>query len=49
MIILTVLWSSARRGAYNPGNTKGLETGASYWHMVDLLWIFLFSLLYLLR
>jgi nitric oxide reductase NorE protein len=49
MIILTVLWSRARRGAYNPGNTKGLETGASYWHMVDLLWIFLFSLLYLLR
>jgi nitric oxide reductase NorE protein len=49
MIILTVLRTRARRGAYNPGNTKGLETGASYWHMVDLLWIFLFSLLYLLR
>jgi nitric oxide reductase NorE protein len=49
MIILTILWNSARRGAYHPGNTKGLETGASYWHMVDVLWIFLFSLLYLLR
>ena len=28
---------------------KGLEAGASYWHLVDLLWIFLFALLYLLR
>jgi nitric oxide reductase NorE protein len=47
--ILTVLWTNARRGAYYCGNSKGLETGASYWHMVDLLWIFLFSLLYLLK
>ena len=26
-----------------------LETGAAYWHMVDLLWIFLFPLLYLVH
>lgn len=26
-----------------------LETGATYWHMVDLLWIVLFALLYLMR
>jgi nitric oxide reductase NorE protein len=25
------------------------ETGATYWHMVDLLWIIIFALLYLLR
>jgi len=25
----------------------GLETGATYWHAVELLWIFLFPLLYL--
>jgi nitric oxide reductase NorE protein len=48
-VILTVIWTNARRGAYHAGHTKGLETGASYWHMVDLLWIFLFALLYLLR
>ena len=48
-VILTVPWSNARGGAYNSSNSKGLETGASYWHMVDLLWIFLFSLLYLLK
>lgn len=48
-IILIVIWTNAREGRYQAATTKGLETGASYWHMVDLLWIFLFSLLYLLR
>lgn len=48
-IILIVCWTNARAGTYHAGNTRGLETGASYWHMVDLLWIFLFPLLYLLR
>jgi nitric oxide reductase NorE protein len=48
-IVLIVLWSNARDGKYHSGNTQGLETGASFWHMVDLLWIFLFPLLYLLR
>ncbi len=47
--ILLVCWNNARSGRYGPANMKGLETGASYWHMVDLLWIFLFPLLYLLR
>jgi len=26
-----------------------METGASYWHMVDLVWIVLFPLVYVLR
>lgn len=26
-----------------------LESGATYWHMVDLLWIILFSILYLIH
>lgn len=48
-IILIVMWTNARDGLYRADNFTGLETGASYWHMVDLLWIFLFPLLYLLR
>jgi len=48
-VILIVCWTNARQGAYHRDNIRGLETGASYWHMVDLLWIFLFPLLYLLR
>lgn len=30
-------------------NIKFVETGGIYWHMVDLLWIVLFALLYLMR
>jgi nitric oxide reductase NorE protein len=48
-IILIMIWLHARARRYHAGNTTGLEAGASYWHLVDLLWIFLFALLYLLR
>jgi nitric oxide reductase NorE protein len=48
-VILCVVCMNAHRGAYRPGRMEGLETAVSYWHMVDLLWIFLFPLLYLLR
>ncbi len=29
-------------------NLSGFEAGASYWHMVDLLWIILFPLIYII-
>lgn len=48
-IVLSIVWMNAHKGLYCSGHTEGLETAASYWHMVDLLWIFLFPLLYLLR
>ena len=47
--ILFILWNKARAGAYGRHNVRGLESGATYWHMVDLLWIVLFPLLYLMR
>lgn len=28
---------------------RGTETGAAFWHMVDLVWVLLFPVLYLLR
>ena len=48
-VMLTVFWLKARKGEFDSRNMKVLESGATYWHMVDLLWIFLFPLLYLLR
>ncbi|WP_298213167.1 cytochrome c oxidase subunit 3 [Acidovorax sp.] len=48
-IIFAVLWQPTRRGAYGPGNCHALETGAVFWHMVDLLWMVLFPLVYVLR
>jgi nitric oxide reductase NorE protein len=49
MVILAILWFQSRRGAYNSENTNGIESGAAYWHMVDLLWIVLFPLVYVMR
>lgn len=49
LVILAVLWRNARRGFYTPTNLNGLESGASYWHMVDLVWVVLFPLIYILR
>ena len=35
------------RGDFNPQYFTWVETGALYWHLVDLVWIYLFPLLYL--
>ena len=48
MIALATLWFMAGREPLD-GRLAGLvESGALYWHMVDLLWIFIFPMLYLL-
>ena len=49
MIILTVMAISALKGAFESGIPRGLEASGVYWHMVDLLWVVIFPLLYLLR
>ncbi len=30
-------------------SVENLETGAAFWHMIDLIWVILFPLIYLLR
>ncbi|MDM8566660.1 cytochrome c oxidase subunit 3 family protein [Candidatus Halobeggiatoa sp. HSG11] len=49
MIILAAILLKARRGGYSATNHTGVETGASYWHMVDLVWIILFPLVYIIH
>jgi len=34
-------------GAYDAEDHEGLEGAATYWHMIDLVWILLFPLLYI--
>jgi len=47
--ILFVIYKKTKSYGYLPNDAKGIETGASYWHMVDLLWIVLFPLVYIIR
>lgn len=49
IIILYNLYLNTKVGLYTKKEHRGLETGASYWHMVDLLWIVLFPLVYIIR
>ena len=49
MVILFFVAVKANRGVYSAENHIGIETGASYWHMVDLVWIILFPLVYIIR
>jgi nitric oxide reductase NorE protein len=48
MVILFFVSLKAAKNEYNSDNISGFESGASYWHMVDLLWIILFPLIYVI-
>ncbi len=47
--ILLFMLRPAWRGAWTPRNHNFLEGFGLYWHFVDLIWIFLFPLLYLVE
>jgi cytochrome c oxidase subunit III len=46
--ILTVLVLKARRGRFSAEHHAPVEISGLYWHFVDIIWIFLFPLLYLI-
>jgi cytochrome c oxidase subunit 3 len=46
-VLAWVLWR-VMKGKYGPVHNVPVELGALYWHLVDLVWIFLFPLLYLI-
>lgn len=48
MVILSFIAHSAWQGKYQNKGFSGFEAGTSYWHMVDLLWIILFPLIYVI-
>jgi len=48
MVILVFVALKAAKNEYNASNISGFESGASYWHMVDMLWIILFPLIYVI-
>ena len=45
-ILIALIWKSYR-GAYPPHHYTMVENFGLYWHFVDIIWIFLFPLLYL--
>ena len=47
-MFLTMVSVRVRRGSIHAGYYVLLENGALYWHLVDLIWIFIFPLYYLI-
>lgn len=48
--VLSMIWVTIRafRGKYAGGRYQGIETIGLYWHFVDLVWIILFTVVYLI-
>jgi nitric oxide reductase NorE protein len=49
MGVLTMLARYTAGGMVDAIKIRNLESGATFWHFVDLLWIILFALFYLLK
>lgn len=48
LLMAGVLWRSRRPGHYSATKHTGVEMAEIYWHFVDIIWIVLFVLLYIL-
>ncbi|HNX48538.1 MAG TPA: cytochrome c oxidase subunit 3 family protein [Thermoanaerobaculaceae bacterium] len=49
MAVLAWLLLRARRGDFGASYFTPVDLGGLYWHLVDLIWIYLFPLLYLIH
>ncbi|WP_235676975.1 cytochrome c oxidase subunit 3 [Mycolicibacterium porcinum] len=49
LAVLARLAALAAQPALSSPNVRACETGGIFWHMVDLLWVVLFALFYLVR
>jgi cytochrome c oxidase subunit III len=49
LTLLTMVTVRSFRGHYSPEEHRGVEVPGIYWHFVDIMWIFVYSSLYLLK
>ena len=42
------VWVRSLRGDYTQESLEGVEVIGLYWHFVDLVWILLFTIVYLI-
>ena len=48
MVLLIIVFFKIKSGSIHSKRYVNLENGALYWHLVDLIWIFLFPMMYLI-
>ena len=47
-VLLSWIGARVKGGSIHAGDNVALENGTLYWHLVDLVWIFIFPLYYLI-
>jgi heme/copper-type cytochrome/quinol oxidase subunit 3 len=47
LILLGIVWNNARKGLYDVKHYP-VEAAAVYWHFVDVVWVFVLSVVYIL-
>ena len=45
LVTIFIMYLNSRNKRYSSNNILGLELGATFWHFLDVLWIFLFVFL----
>ena len=48
VIMLVTLWAQALTGRITPEHAPAVENVGLYWHFVDIVWILIFTLIYLI-
>jgi cytochrome c oxidase subunit 3/cytochrome o ubiquinol oxidase subunit 3 len=49
ILILLSLWVMAMRGRLTQAESLNVELAGLYWHFVDIVWIAIFTLIYLIQ
>jgi cytochrome c oxidase subunit 3 len=48
VILIFIIWYRGRKGAFSAEEHWGVEAAATYWHYVDVIWVFFYPALYLI-
>jgi cytochrome c oxidase subunit 3/cytochrome o ubiquinol oxidase subunit 3 len=49
IIMLLTLWGMSMRGELPPEKAEVVEIAGLYWHFVDIVWIVIFTVVYLIK
>ncbi|HUR76521.1 MAG TPA: cytochrome c oxidase subunit 3 [Acidimicrobiales bacterium] len=49
IVMLLTLWAMSMRGQLKPEKAETVEIAGLYWHFVDIVWIVIFTVVYLIK
>jgi len=49
LCLLTVMWVRARKGQFTKDRHAGPQVASMYWHFVDIIWVFVFAIVYVMN